>query len=315
MPRKIYLSLLIILSLNLLVFQACNQKRKVKSENYRIGAESCVRQPYFIKQIGMNPERSAFTTLLNNKTGVCLVEFPKDMADTANYKIYQHDSWKQYGHMGSLTSGIDGSEFVAPVPVVNTLGRSLSDLNRIFRIDPVTEVMKPFVALPKIDSTEGVVPYAILGLYYDCHSKKIHASSVAGSTRDNEKGVIYLINPDDGKIEDKLVGFDAIGLFVSGITGAKVLYFGSARNSNIYGIELADDGTFIGKPKIEFSLEQKGPRGDDKARRIRQNKQGILEVYGVEFNFNLTANTQIEQSLYQFEYLEAEEKWEFKSVR
>jgi hypothetical protein len=297
------------------LFLTISCKKKIdQNEIFRIGKVKCDIQPAFLKNIGFKTERCVYTTFLNNVKGVAIIEMPLNSTDTNNLKVYQHDSWKNHGMMGSLTAGKDGCEYTAPVPFINTLGKPLSEINTVFKIEPKSGIMKEFAILPKPDSSNGVVPFGVLGLYYDCHSDRLFASSVAGSTKDKENGVIYSIDPKTGEIKDQLKGFDAFGLFVCGITSEKILYFGLARNSRVFGIELDAEGNFVGEPVEKFSLANLGPRGDDKARRIRLNKLNYLEINGVEFNYNLTANTETPHAVYQFEYNENNKNWIVKNV-
>lgn len=90
---------------------------------------------------------------------------------------------------------------------------------------------------------------------------------------------------------------------------------GSARTSNVYGIVLTKQGRFSGKPIINFSLADLGPRGDDKVRRIRFNQYGAMQVFGVEFNFNLTAPTEKQETVYGFGWNEEERRWVFQETK
>jgi hypothetical protein len=98
-------------------------------------------------------------------------------------------------------------------------------------------------------------------------------------------------------------------LCVGGMTGEKKLYYGSARRPVIYSILLTKAGKFDGIPKEELSLDMLGPRGDDKARRIRFDKNGDMLIYGIEFNYNLTAPTEKQESFYRFRYYSDVKKW------
>ncbi|MEO8406469.1 MAG: hypothetical protein ABI480_17795, partial [Chitinophagaceae bacterium] len=110
-------------------------------------------------------------------------------------------------------------------------------------------------------------------------------------------------------IIDKLEGIDAIGLCVGSITGEKKLYIGSSRSSTIYTVAIDSKGEFNGKPQQEFSLDMMGPRGDDKARRIRFDKNGVLQINGIEFNYNLTAASEKQETIYYFKYDTTTKKW------
>lgn len=64
----------------------------------------------------------------------------------------------------------------------------------------------------------------------------------------------------------------------------------------------------------EFTLDGIGPRGDDKARRIRFDKYGRMNITGIPFNYNLTANSNPLESKYQFQWNEDEKLWKRVSV-
>jgi hypothetical protein len=287
---------------------SCDEKMS-ESEVLQIGISNCRTMAPFIKKLNFDIQRSGFSSNETDIKGIALVQFPFTPEDTLSKKVYQDPSWSRYGFMGSITTDNKGNAFTAPIPKVNTLDNPLSKLNRIYKVDAATGVMNLFCTLPQADTSAGVVAFAVLGVYYDCHANKLYASSVAGSTRDEEKGVIYMINPETGKVEDTFAGHDAVTIFVGGITGEKRLYFGGARSSEIYSVKLNKKGEFKGDLRTECSLEQLGPRGDDRARRIRFDERGNMLVLGVEFNFNLAAQSNKPETLYHFVYNRQEEKW------
>ena len=280
-----------------------------QTEIFGIGTTPCaVTAPYAIK-LGFTPHASAYSTSERNTKGVVLKELPQNESDTIGKRVYQHPSWGKYGAMGSITISDAGTVFTAPLPVINTLDRPLSKMNRIYKIDHLTGEMEEFMILPSADTSEGVVPFAVLGLYYDCHGRKLYASTVAGSTREHEKGVIYVIDAETRKIIDRMEGHDVSSLFVCGVTGEKRLYFGSARTSEVKSVLLDKSGQFEGDMKTEFSLDHLGPRGNDKARRMRMDQRRMLIVTGVEFDFNLTAPTVVPITSYAFVYNGKSKKW------
>lgn len=273
-----------------------------------IGREKGRKPAPFISQLGMNPYQSAFSSSVKNVKGIVLIQAVKGYPDS--FLQYQHPSWSEYGWMGSITTDTVGNAYTAPIPFVNTLIHSLSSINTIYKIDAHTGIMQPFIQLPPPDSIAGVVPFGVLGLYYDLHGNKLYASSIAGSTAEEEKGTIYVIDIGKASIVDSYKGIDAMGLFVGGITGEKKLYMGTCRTSEIKSILLDKKGNFASKKiETELSLEQLGSRGDDKARRIRYDKFGNLLVYGIEFDYNLTANSEQTERFYKFAYNKEQKKW------
>ena len=84
------------------------------------------------------------------------------------------------------------------------------------------------------------------------------------------------------------------------------------RNSSCSSLlYLNEAGNFYGKPQIAFTLDNLGARGDDKVRRIRTNSDGNLIVHGIEFNFNLIAPREKQETIYQFIYDDEEKKWTY----
>ncbi|MFY7965326.1 MAG: hypothetical protein ACOVO1_10545 [Chitinophagaceae bacterium] len=310
--KKINLSLLLV---SLVIITSCGNKM-TEEEIAQIGISSCRKPASFIKKIGFEANRSAFSTTELNTKGIVLIQFPKTPADTTDRKVFQDSTWKQFGFMGSLTTDENGNLYTAPIPMVNNLDIPIAEMNKIFKLDNVTGKLELFMNLPKPDtSVTDIVPFGILGIYFDCHSKKLYAASVSGSTRDEENGVIYVIDINTKTVIDQLKGYDAAGLFVGGTTGEKRLYFGSTRKPNIYSVTLTKDGKFDDtKIKTELTLDQLGPRGNDKARRIRYDKYGSLIVYGIEFNYSLAAQSNKPETGYQFNYNETDKKWEFVKI-
>ncbi len=286
------------------------EKKMSPAEIFGIGTTPCAAPAGYTTKLGFVPLSSAYSTSERNISGIVLKDLPENESDTIGKKVYQHPTWVKFGPMGAITVTDNGTVFTAPIPVINTLGRPLSQMNRIYKIDHLTGEMSEFFVLPDADTSAGTVPFAVLGLYYDCHGRKLYASTVAGSTRDRENGVIYAIDVEKGKISDRMEGYDAASLFVCGVTGEKRLYFGSARTSEINSIPLSKSGEFDGDVATAFTLDRLGPRGDDKARRIRMDKRRFLIVTGVEFNFNLAAPTIIPITNYAFVYNGKREKWE-----
>lgn len=285
-------------------------KEKVNEDNVQtIGTIPCLAQPYYLSQTGLNPRTAALSTAEKKIKGLVLIEYNQDGNSFVRGKTWQHPSWSQHGWLGPIASDEKGNSYVAPVPVISVLDNPASEQNIVYKIDSRTAEMKPLIALPVTDSQSHDNPYGLLGLYFDCHARILYASSVAGSDRDHEKGVIYAIDPEAGTVIDKLEGIDAIGLCVGGITGEKKLYLGSSRHPFIYSIGIDSKGKFTGALQQEISLDMLGPRGDDKARRLRFDKTGTMQVFGIEFNYNLTAASEKQESVYYFTYDAGTKKW------
>jgi hypothetical protein len=288
---------------------SCGEKM-TEDEIREIGTTQCQGKPAYLSRTGLNPARIAFSTSERKTMGLVLVQVPENSNDTVR-KTWSDPSWKKFGWMSSIATDDQGNVYVTPYPLVNILENPPAKANIIYKVDNKTAEMKPLADLPKAAEPSAENVFGLLNIYFDCHAKLLYASSVAGSTRNEEKGIIYAVDPEDGKVKDKLTGTDAMSLCIAGVTGEKRLFYGSSRIPEIYSIELTKEGKFKGSPRKELSLDLLGPRGDDKARKIRFDKNGYMEVYGVEFNYNLTAPTEKQETRYRFQYNDEEKKWEY----
>jgi hypothetical protein len=72
---------------------------------------------------------------------------------------------------------------------------------------------------------------------------------------------------------------------------------------------LDKSGNFHSEAKTEINLDGIGPRGNDKARRLRYDQAGNLLVYGMEFDYSLAANSTRVETMYKFTYHAGEKKW------
>jgi outer membrane protein assembly factor BamB len=282
-----------------------------KEEVVDFQTNDCKTPPAFIKKTGFNPARAALSTTENRKMGLILVEFNQN-GDTSNggRKYYQDSSWKKAGWLGPILIDPQGNSFVGPVPVINLIDNPPAKQNIIYKVDGNTGEMKKFIELPLAEKISPTNPYGILAFAYLCESNTMYVSTVQGSTRDTEKGFIYAVDATTGDIIDKISNLDAIGMGISYISGKRRLYFGSARTPDVYSVVLSKEGKFIGSPSLEFSIADLGPRGDDKVRRIKFDKTtGYMQIYAVEFNYNLTAPTEKQESIYAFTWNEETQKW------
>ncbi len=270
----------------------------------------CISTPPFLKQLGYTGVNAAFSTSDKKIKGLIYIQAPT-IPNTPNIK-YQDSTWKMAGWLGPILTDNKGNIWCAPVPVINVLDNPTELQNNLYKVNATSGKMEMYLTLPTTEKVSVENPYGILGLAYNCEANTLYVSTVAGSTRNQQHGKIVCINTETKTIISTLNCGDAFGLGISYKEGYRKLYFGNARNSNIYSIALADNGTFVGDPILAFSVEGLGPRGDDKAKKIREDKQGNLLVSGFEFNFNLTAPTEKQENNYTFYYNQGTEKWTLK---
>jgi hypothetical protein len=226
---------------------------------------------------------------------------------------YQHPSWARAGFLAPIERDGEGNVYVAPAPTINTLLNPPAEQNAVWRVDAQTQQMEQFVVLPNAAPTNEQNVFGALGLAYDCETASLYVSSVYGSTRMQEAGRIYRVDAKTKQVAAQLENMDAFGLRVFNSIKGKRLYYGLARRAEIWSVDLDDAGNFTGKPRREFSLDGLGPRGNDKARRINFLSATEAAVFGIEFDFNLIAPTEKQETLYRFRYDPLKDSWQYLS--
>lgn len=285
-----------------------------KEETVEFDANSCKGTTAFIKSQGFDQRRSFFTTSNQKMIGLVLQESAQAGNPNAPItKTFQHPSWKKGGWLAPILIDNGGNIFTSPAPFINILDNPIANNNTIYRVDAATGVMDEFMRLPLQDSINPQNPYGIIAMIYLCETGTLYVSSVAGSRLHEENGHIYAIDIKDKKIIDQLDHVDAMGMGITYTTGKRQLFFGTGRNSDVETIVLNDKGKFSGKVQTAFTLQNLGPRGDDKVRRIKTDQSGNLIVAGMEFNFNLIAPREKQEIIYNFYYDDEEKKWNYKN--
>lgn len=266
----------------------------------------CQQTPAFVRGLGFGGA-VALSTSDRFLQGLILVE---------GERKYQHPSWKAAGSLAPIQRDASGNVYAAPAPWIDTLENKPDEQNKIYRIDRQTQEMTEFVELPKIKSPTAENPFGVLGLTFDCDTNSLYAATVAGSTRRETNGGLHQIDVKTGKVVSSKQGVDAIGLGVFNSTRGKRLYYGLARESEIWSVDLNDDGTFTTDARREFSFANLGARGgDDKARRINfaQTAGGFeMIVLGIEFGFNLIAPSEKQDFAYRYRYDMTKDVWEYQ---
>lgn len=280
------------------------------------GLPDCRRAPAFTTALGFNPNQSAFSTTDAKYVGLIYTEVNLPSTNrTASTpppkpKVYQHHSWKTGGYLGPMIIESSGIIYIAPLPLINTLKNDPKKQNMLYRVDPLSAEMKPYFTFPMVYPPNSQNPFGILGMGYDCQTQIMYLSSVQGSDRTHERGRVYAMRAGaTPAVLDQIIDIDGFGMGIGIIEGKKKLFFGNARSSDIFSVDLAEDGKFEGQPQHALSLAGLGLRGDDRARKIRFAENGDLTVSGVEFYFNLIAPTERQETTYIFRYNPQQKKW------
>ena len=281
-----------------------------KDEEVEFSANNCKGNRQFIRTEGFDPKRSFFSTSEARTMGMVLMESEQPGNPKARItKSIQRPSWKKAGWLAPILLDEEGNIYTSPAPFINIWDNPIENNNTIYKVDTRSGDMDVFLKLPFADSVNIDNPFGIISMAYLCQTGTLYVSTVAGSRRNEENGHIYAINLKTKKIIDNIKNTDAMGMGITFIKGKRELYFGTGRSSDVYSVTLSSSGKFSGKPLLAFTLANLGQRGDDKVRKIRTDRFGNLLVHGMEFNFNLIAPREKQETIYYFKYSEEEKKW------
>jgi hypothetical protein len=270
----------------------------------------CKTMPQFAYKVGIDPGKAAFSTTERRTIGVALIQIDTKQE---TQKAYQDASWKKYGAMGPIAIDEKGTLYSAPIPFVGVSSIGRQNQNNIYKINPTTGKMEILCNLSFGKKSSEQNAYGILGMFYDCESKLLYVSSINGSTREQEAGTIYCINPTTGAVIDQWEGIDAMGIGIARFNGNKVLFIGKIRDNSICLAALEADGKFVKKANPIITLLEAGPRGDDVCKKIRF-KNNQMTVTGMEFYYNLTAPTQKQESVYTYQYNSQIKRWQLVGI-
>jgi hypothetical protein len=271
------------------------------ANNFKAGVVTgCQKTPAFLANLNFG-NHAALSTAEKARPGLWIIE--------GDHR-YQHPSWKNAGFLAPIEQDKEGNIYVAPAPFINVLENPPEQQNAVWRVDGRSQEMTKFLDLPHDSKLGDQNAYGTLDLAYDCDSENLYVSSVFGSTRDKESGKIYRIDTKTKQAKPLLENIDGFGLAVYNTAKGKRLFYGLARRSEIWSVGLTDAGETAGPQRKEASLENLGPRGDDKVRRITFQQNGEMLLFGIEFNFNLIAPTEKQEMVYRFRYNAQTDSWD-----
>lgn len=231
-----------------------------------------------------------------------------------NGKILQMEEWDDAGHLGPYTLDRKGNIYTAPVPHVSLELNKQEDQNRIMKVDGKSGEMYEYIRFPYPSTFTHNNPFGVMGLAYDCQTESIYASSIAGSGPNKIQGIIYQIDLATKEITSQLDGVDAIGINIFVTKTGKRLYYGSARDPEVFSIALDEQGHFEGAPSFEFSLMAQKGGSADRAHRIRFSQNKGMEIKGIEFSYSLMAASDPLRNIYNFTYDAPSDDWISKGV-
>ena len=270
-------------------------------------ADACRAMPAFISKTGMGTQ-VAIDTQQQGYMGLRLLQ-------PQSGKSWQHPSWDDAGHVGAFARDSGGNIYVAPTPEVSLAENPPALQNRLYRIEAQTGEMALWLELPAVAPPSPSNPFGVMGLFYDCDTNSLYASSLAGSEPKQANGRIYRVDVATKKVMSQLENTDAIGVGVFNGAEHKRLYFGSARSSDVYSVALDAAGDFTADARHEFALATLPDGNSTSVRKFsfgqERGGQYVMQVKELEFGFRLLAENNPHRRMYRFAYQPEQDSWQF----
>lgn len=279
-------------------------------------SQGCKQTPEFIRKLGFNPSKSALISTERRTMGVVLVEY-RDIRNQSLGISRRHvdPSWRSAGFVSTVTLDNRGNAYVLPSAMVNTIHNPAEGQNIIHRIEGGTGKMKPFLKLPSVKPPGKENAFGLMGCHFDCGNGSLLVSSIAGSSADEEIGRVFQVDLKKKAFKVILEGVDVMAVAVRRLGSKRELFYGLARSSQVWKVALEEDGSVKGKPTKVIDLSNLGPQGDEKAKKIKFDRQGRMIITGVPFFYNLTAPVEGQASNFIFVYDKAELRWKLSGIQ
>jgi len=217
-------------------------------------------------------------------------------------EVYHPKSWERFEHFSTYAVDKKGNLFLVPMPYISIRSTTFNLLSNLYKIDTDTGELSIFMHFDDIKASSNN-PYGLNAITYDCDDDTLWISAIDESTYDVQKGVIYHVDPKQKKILQRFEGYDVLSLAVAKTDKGKFLFFGSARDSGLYGIKI-ENANLVGKPQKLFAIENP----EEHIRKIKIRANNKLEIQTIPFTYTLIAESgKKDRIFYEVEYHSA--KW------
>jgi len=308
--KSIALIIVVVLVVGVLGLIAYNliPRSKIKRHTASLNIDnksiySCLRSPVFPAKYGLKPPYAIDLRQSNESMGLKIME-----AKTG--KTIQLPEWRNFGYLGLYTLDNYGNIYTSPVPYVSIDINPPEKQNKVLIVDNKTGKMAEFMKLPSKHSPSPNNPFGVIGLAFDCETKSLYASSIAGSSFKDESGKVFQIDPATKKVIKTLDNHDVLGITIFSGKSGKRMYLGMARKPEIYSVGLDETGGFKNDLKYEFSLKDVPGGANLKAHRIKI-KNNRMTLKAREFSYTLIAASNTMRTIYTFDYNPYTDKWKF----
>ena len=216
---------------------------------------------------------------------------------------YQHQSWSSAGFFDAFVKDAQGNLYLAPSPRTGLGVSEPSNQDHIYKLAADSGELSDYVTLPSAAPPSPENPYGVVGLAYDCDTNSLYATTVTGSTAENQVGGIYRIDLNTGEVASKIDNIDGYGVAVQRRRERQADWRLAHRAIlKFAAVGLDDAGNFQGDPQTVAALAD-----TQRARQITFANANEMIIQAAEFSF---ANAEIPQTTeVRFQYHAAANTW------
>jgi len=222
-------------------------------------------------------------------------------------KVLHPDQWEQYEYLSTYTLDEKGNLYLIPTPFISIHPTTFTLQKNIYKLDSQIGKLSIFMHLDDVNPTANN-PYGLNTIVYDCDDHTLWAAAIDESDYQNQKGVIYHIDPKTKEILQRIDGFDALTMSIVKSQKGKFLLLGSARDNGLYAYRII--GHVLQSEGIKlFEL----PNVNEHIRKIKVKGQNRLELQAIPFSYTLIAQTSNNDRInYSAVWNKKNNNWEIK---
>jgi len=262
---------------------------------------SCARPPQFLKRF--NILRPVMIDLSQKRfKGIALLYGEKF------HHVLHPKQWERYGYFSTYALDERGTVYLVPMPFISIYPDTFNLQKNIYRVNTKTGKLSLFMHLNDVHPSLGN-PYGLTAIAYDCADHTLWVSAIDESDYQNQKGVIYHIDPQKKEILQKVKGVDALSLTLLKSDHGKFLLIGSARDNGLYAYSI-QKGVLSDHGQKLLSL----PALNEHIRKIKVSGRNRLELQAIPFGYTLVAQSgKKDRTYYQAEWNQKTKSWKMVS--
>ncbi|WP_456412415.1 hypothetical protein [Thiolapillus sp.] len=260
----------------------------------------CARLPQFLGRLKI-PQPVLIDLSQKRYTGIAL-HYGRNYEETLHPEV-----WEKYEHFGTYALNGQGDIYLSPTPFISVRPGTFELQKNIYKLDSKTGALSAFMHFDDVRPSANN-PYGVISLAYDCEDRTLWVSAIDETDYQNQKGVIYQVDPETKEIRQRIEGFDALTVLLLPTGSGKFLLAGSARDNALYAYAIAE-GMASSRPVKLLEL----PVAQERIRKIRIAGKNHLELQTIPFSYTLLAqSTTRDRTYYDAKWDASASRWKLE---